>query len=53
LALSRSLFELFLKQGGEFLAAEVTGFKFQGQRVSALHTDHPIPCREVFITAGA
>tara|TARA_B110000902_G_C14220983_1_gene555152 strand:- start:1 stop:1290 length:1290 start_codon:yes stop_codon:yes gene_type:complete len=68
LALSRSLFRLFQQQGGEFLSAEVTGFKLDGKRVTALHTDREIAssgmlssnmpssaikCREVFITAGA
>jgi len=63
LALSRSLFRLFQQQGGEFLAAEVRGFKLEGKRVTALYTDrdmpsnqelsNQVPCREVFITAGA
>jgi len=63
LALSRSLFKLFQQQGGEFLTAEVTGFKLEGKRVTALHTDceissqqvlsNQVLCREVFITAGA
>jgi D-amino-acid dehydrogenase len=53
LALSRSLFKLFQQQGGEFLSAEVTGFKLDGKRVTALHTDRQIACRELFITAGA
>ena len=68
LALSRSLFKLFQQQGGEFITAEVTGFRLEGKLVTALHTDHelsfnPVPsnqvpsnqvlCREVFITAGA
>ena len=68
LALSRSLFRLFQQQGGEFLAAEVRGFKLEGKRVTALYTDrdmpsnqmlssqelsNQVPCREVFITTGA
>jgi len=68
LALSRSLFRLFQQQGGEFLAAEVRGFKLEGKRVTALYSDrdmpsnqmlssqelsNQVPCREVFITAGA
>ena len=39
LALSRSLFKLFQQQGGEFITAEVTGFKLEGKLVTALYTD--------------
>ena len=47
LALSRSLFKLFQQQGGEFLTAEVTGFKLEGKRVTALHIDREISSDQV------
>ena len=53
LALSQSLFSLFQKQGGGFIQAEVTGFKTEGNRVTAVQTDSDQPCLEVFVTAGA
>lgn len=53
LALSRSLFTLFQKQGGRFIQAEVRGFTSQGKSVSAVHTDRELACQEVFVTAGS
>jgi D-amino-acid dehydrogenase len=53
LALSRSLFTLFEKQGGRFIQAEVRGFTTQGKRVAAVHTDSKFACQQVFVTAGA
>jgi D-amino-acid dehydrogenase len=53
LALSRSLFALFEKQGGQFIQAEVTGFTTQGRHVTAVHTDCELACQQVFVTAGA
>jgi len=47
LALSRSLFKLFQQQGGEFITAEVTGFKLEGKRVTALYTDHEMSFNQV------
>lgn len=53
LALSKSLFSLFQKQGGRFIQAQVSGFKTQGNRVTAVRTDADQPCLDAFITAGA
>ena len=53
LALSRSLFKLFQKQGGQFIQAEVTGFTTQDRLVTAVHTDKAHACHDAFITAGA
>ena len=53
LALSRSLFKLFQKQGGQFIQAEVTGFATQDRLVTAVHTDKAHACHDAFITAGA
>jgi D-amino-acid dehydrogenase len=53
LALSRSLFTLFEKQGGRFIQTEARGFTSMGKRVSAVHTDCELACREVFVTAGS
>lgn len=53
LALSKALFALFLAQGGHYRQEEVTGFVTEGERLSAVRTAEVIPCREVFVTAGA
>ncbi len=53
LALSRSLFSLFQRQGGQFIQAEVRGFKTDGERVTAVCADHEMGCEELFITAGS
>lgn len=53
LALSRSLFKLFEKQGGRFLQAQVTGFTTQDRRVTAVHAGTAHICHDAFITAGA
>lgn len=53
LALSKKLFALFLEQGGVFKQEEVTGFAIEDGQLNAVRTREAIPCREVFITAGA
>lgn len=53
LALSQKLFALFIAQGGEFRQEEVTGFVSEGGRVRAVRSATELPCREVFVTAGA
>ncbi|MFT6897869.1 MAG: D-amino-acid dehydrogenase [Paraglaciecola sp.] len=53
LALSRSLFTLFEKQGGQFIQAEVTGFITQGKQVTTVKTDREFACQQAFVTAGA
>jgi len=53
LALSKRLFALFVAQGGQFLQEEVTGFVSEGKQLTAVRTTGELPCREVFVTAGA
>ena len=53
LALSKQLFALFVAQGGKYLQEEVTGFVTEGQHLRAVRTTEQLPCREVFVTAGA
>ena len=51
--LSRSLFELFLRRGGNFLQTRVTHFQRQGWRVVQFEAAGNRVSDEVFITAGA
>ena len=53
LALSRALFGLFLRQGGQFIQGEVNGFLTDGNRVTGVRTDFDLACDQVFITAGS
>ena len=53
LALSRALFALFQRKGGEFIQAEVSGFVTDERQVTAVRTDQELPCEQAFITAGS
>lgn len=53
LALSRALFALFQRQGGQFVRGEVTGFDAAATAVRALVADRHYQGDEFFITAGA
>lgn len=53
LTLSKKLFALFTAQGGQFIQAEVSGFETEGKQITAVRSNHNLPCQNVFITAGA
>jgi D-amino-acid dehydrogenase len=53
LALSRQLFALFERQGGEFLPDLVRGFATDGRRVTKARAGTDYPGDEFFVTAGA
>ncbi|MCH1554471.1 MAG: FAD-dependent oxidoreductase [Luminiphilus sp.] len=53
LAISRAFFDAFLRQGGEFVQADVTRFETTAGRVDSVVADHAIGGDEFFVTAGA
>ena len=53
LAISQALFDVFLRQGGEFVQADVTRFETSAGRVNSVVTDQAVDGDEFFITAGA
>ena len=53
LAISQALFDTFLRQGGEFVQADVTRFETSASRIDSVVTDRSIGGDEFFITAGA
>jgi len=53
LDLSRALFRRFQSQGGRFLQRDVRSLGTAGRRVTGIEGEEPLPCDEVFVTAGA